>query len=128
MNIKSNPVILGIDAATEACSASLLVGDDILFRYEFAPREHTRKILPMVKSLIAEAGIKLSDMDAVACGQGPGSFTGVRIGISTAGIGLVLIVADWCFKFTDVQGAYRCKAQRLNRVRCAYARSVFCCL
>lgn len=84
MNLKSNPIILGIDAATEACSASLLVGDDILFRYELAPREHTRKLLPMVQSLIAEAGIQLSEVDAVACGQGPGSFTGVRIGIAAA--------------------------------------------
>lgn len=71
--------LLAIETATEACSASLLIDGDIVNRYEVAPRRHTQLILPMCEALIAEAGIVLSQLDAVAFGCGPGSFTGVRI-------------------------------------------------
>ncbi|ENY71611.1 tRNA (adenosine(37)-N6)-threonylcarbamoyltransferase complex dimerization subunit type 1 TsaB [Aeromonas diversa] len=76
--------ILAVDTATEACSAALLMGEQVFARYEEAPRDHTRKILPMVQSLLDEAGITLADLDAIAFGRGPGSFTGVRIGIGVA--------------------------------------------
>lgn len=76
--------ILAVDTATEACSAALLVGDKVFSRWEEAPRDHTRKILPMVQAVLEEAGISLDQLDAIAFGRGPGSFTGVRIGISVA--------------------------------------------
>ena len=76
--------ILAVDTATEACSAALLVGDKLFSRWEEAPRDHTRKILPMVQAVLEDAGISLSDLDAIAFGRGPGSFTGVRIGICAA--------------------------------------------
>lgn len=76
--------ILAVDTATEACSAALLVGDTLYSRWEEAPRDHTRKILPMVQALLDEAGLSLDELDAIAFGRGPGSFTGVRIGISVA--------------------------------------------
>ncbi|MFQ1996346.1 tRNA (adenosine(37)-N6)-threonylcarbamoyltransferase complex dimerization subunit type 1 TsaB [Aeromonas veronii] len=76
--------ILAVDTATEACSAALLVGDKVFSRWEEAPRDHTRKILPMVQALLDEAGITLDKLDAIAFGRGPGSFTGVRIGIGVA--------------------------------------------
>lgn len=88
--------ILAIDTATEACSAALLWNDEILVREEVAPQAHTRLILPMVESVLAESGIKLQQLDAIAFGRGPGSFTGVRIGIGAAqglayGAGLPLV-------------------------------------
>ncbi|MBV7260782.1 tRNA (adenosine(37)-N6)-threonylcarbamoyltransferase complex dimerization subunit type 1 TsaB [Photobacterium sp. WH24] len=76
--------ILAVDTATENCSVALLVGSEVIARCEFAPREHTTKILPMVDEVLAEADLRLTQLDALAFGRGPGSFTGVRIGIGIA--------------------------------------------
>ncbi|MBS4694077.1 tRNA (adenosine(37)-N6)-threonylcarbamoyltransferase complex dimerization subunit type 1 TsaB [Aeromonas allosaccharophila] len=102
--------ILAVDTATEACSAALLVGDTLFSRWEEAPRDHTRKILPMVQAVLEDAGITLSDLDAIAFGRGPGSFTGVRIGIGVAqglafGAGVPLIGISTLAAMA--QGAYR---------------------
>ena len=76
--------LLALETATEACSAALLVDGAVLERYEFAPRRHTALILPMVEALLAEAGLTLQQLDALAVGRGPGAFTGVRLAISVA--------------------------------------------
>ncbi|UTV28531.1 tRNA (adenosine(37)-N6)-threonylcarbamoyltransferase complex dimerization subunit type 1 TsaB [Photobacterium atrarenae] len=76
--------ILAVDTATENCSVALMVGNAVISRCEYAPREHTTKILPMVDAVLAEGGVKLNQLDALAFGRGPGSFTGVRIGIGIA--------------------------------------------
>lgn len=76
--------ILALDTATEACSAALWVEGQIHSVTEICPREHTQRILPMVQQMLAEGGISLQQLDAIAFGRGPGSFTGVRIGIGIA--------------------------------------------
>jgi len=78
----SAPRILAIETSTSACSAALLVEGDILERYVLAPRQHAALILPMVESVLAEAGIGIPQLDAIAFGRGPGAFTGVRIAAS----------------------------------------------
>jgi tRNA threonylcarbamoyladenosine biosynthesis protein TsaB len=76
--------LLAIDTTEDACSAALLIGSSVAERYEVAPRRHSELILPMMDGLLAEAGLRLTDLDALAFARGPGSFTGVRIAASIA--------------------------------------------
>ena len=74
--------LLAIETASAACSAALSIDGEVEERYSLAPRQHALLILPMIESLLAEAGLKTADLDACAFGRGPGSFTGVRIAAS----------------------------------------------
>ena len=74
--------LLALDTSTEACSAALWLDEEIHERFEMVPGAHSRMILPMIEALCAQAGVRLSDMDALVFGRGPGSFTGVRIAAS----------------------------------------------
>lgn len=76
--------LLAVETSSVACSAALLIDDIIEERFEIAPQQHTALILPMVDNLLKQAGLKLGDLDALAFGCGPGSFTGVRIAASVA--------------------------------------------
>lgn len=76
--------ILALDAATEACSAALDDHGEVRERFEIAPREHANLLLPMAHGLLAEAGWRLHELDALAFGRGPGAFTGLRIAAGAA--------------------------------------------
>lgn len=73
--------LLALDTATEACSVALLHDGKVTSHYEVIPRMHAQKLLPMIKQLLADSGVALSAIDAIAFGRGPGAFTGVRIAI-----------------------------------------------
>jgi tRNA threonylcarbamoyladenosine biosynthesis protein TsaB len=80
--------LLTIEAASDSCSVALQIGNDIIQKLEPAPRMHSRLLYPMLNSMMSEAGISPSQLDAVAFVNGPGSFTGLRIAAATAqGIG-----------------------------------------
>ncbi|KPV95694.1 tRNA threonylcarbamoyladenosine biosynthesis protein TsaB [Pseudoalteromonas sp. P1-9] len=73
--------ILLIDAATEALSVA--VSCDLKnAHFEVCPQQHSQKMLPLVDSILNSANTKLKALDAIAFGRGPGSFTGVRVGVS----------------------------------------------
>ena len=76
--------ILAIETSSAACSLALMVDDDILSLHEIMPMQHAKNILPMIKKLLHSKDIDLKQLDAVAYGCGPGSFTGIRLATSIA--------------------------------------------
>lgn len=103
-------ILLALESATEACSVALWVDGAIESCHHLAPQQQRQQLLPMVAQLLAQAGLSLTALDAVAVSQGPGSFTGVRLGLGVAqglafgadrplvGLSTLMILA---------QGAYR---------------------
>jgi tRNA threonylcarbamoyladenosine biosynthesis protein TsaB len=77
--------VLAIDTSTEACSAALLWHTgEVSLRCQLLERGHADLILPMIDELLGEAGCKLTDLDGLAFGRGPGGFTGLRIAAGVA--------------------------------------------
>ncbi|MES2934342.1 MAG: tRNA (adenosine(37)-N6)-threonylcarbamoyltransferase complex dimerization subunit type 1 TsaB [Pseudomonadota bacterium] len=72
------PTILAIETSSEIASVALLHGTQLIQRESSGVQTHSQTVLPMVQSVLAEAGIKLNQCNAIAFGAGPGSFTGVR--------------------------------------------------
>ena len=83
--------ILAFETATEACSVALFIDGEMLERFDIVPKQHTALVLPWAEQLLADAGIKKSQLDAIAVGIGPGAFTGVRLAVALVqGIALAL--------------------------------------
>ena len=83
--------VLAIETATEACSAAYADDDQIIERFQIDPKGHSERILPMVESVLSEAGVVRAELEAIVFDSGPGSFTGIRIGAGVAqGIALGL--------------------------------------
>jgi tRNA threonylcarbamoyladenosine biosynthesis protein TsaB len=80
----SLPIIVAIDTATEVCSVALLRDGETSLDCEVVGQRHSARALPMVDALLAARGCRLADVDAIAFGAGPGSFTGLRIACGLA--------------------------------------------
>jgi tRNA threonylcarbamoyladenosine biosynthesis protein TsaB len=76
--------LLALDTSSTWCSLALLAGEKLIVRDEQAARRHTQVMLPLIQSCLEQAGIAGADLSAIVYGQGPGSFTGLRIAASCA--------------------------------------------
>lgn len=76
--------LLALDTATENCSVALQSQQQYYTRVAVSPREHSQRILGFIDEVTQEAGVAKAELDGIVVGIGPGSFTGVRIGVSVA--------------------------------------------
>ncbi|MGC8595862.1 MAG: tRNA (adenosine(37)-N6)-threonylcarbamoyltransferase complex dimerization subunit type 1 TsaB [Candidatus Kryptoniota bacterium] len=79
------PRILSIETATKICSAAIVENGHALADFTVVSKNvHVERLMPMIISIFENSHLKFSDIDAIAVSIGPGSFTGLRIGLSTA--------------------------------------------
>lgn len=77
-------ILLSVDSSSQASTAALYRDGEFLCEYtQNQKKTHSVKMLPMVEQMLSDVGVSLSEIDVFACGIGPGSFTGVRIGVAT---------------------------------------------
>ena len=76
------PNILAIETSSEACSLAVSNGDRLEVCHEVIPQQHTEKLLPLMQELMNDINLTYQDLDVVATGCGPGSFTGTRLSCS----------------------------------------------
>ena len=114
-------LILALESSAKAASAAL-ARDGALLQMEFqnSGLTHSRTLLPMAEKVLRDCGVALRDVDAVAVSRGPGSFTGVRIGVST--------VKGLCWGADKPAiGVSTLEAMAWNAVDAAPADSIVCC-
>lgn len=104
----AQPLILAFDTSGPWVATALLQGDRVLAqRYEEMAKGQAESLMPLIESTLAEDGLPLSVLDAIAVGVGPGNFTGIRISVSAArGLALALgIPAIGVSSFEAMRGA-----------------------
>ena len=107
--------VLAFDTCSNACSAAIVEDNKLIAQVIINNKKtHSEKLMPMVEFMLKEAEIPLSDIDLIAAANGPGSFTGVRIGVATAqglshalniphiGISTLEALAANCFGFDGI--------------------------
>jgi len=102
--------MLAIEASTDVCSVASCNNGKVYVRHQHAPRRHAELVLASCHAVIGEAGLALSELDALVVGRGPGSFTGVRIAVAAAqglAFGAQLPVAPVSTLATLAQSVYR---------------------
>jgi tRNA threonylcarbamoyladenosine biosynthesis protein TsaB len=99
--------ILGIETSTSVCSVSVSGDGRLLSLREISDaRSHASQLTPFITEAIEEAGLSINDLSAIAVSKGPGSYTGLRIGVSTAkgiayALNIPLIAVDTLLNMTS---------------------------
>lgn len=76
--------ILAVDTSSEICSVAILENDNVIVENSLNDgKTHSENLMTIMENTLEENKIKLSDIDLIACSVGPGSFTGIRIGVSS---------------------------------------------
>jgi tRNA threonylcarbamoyladenosine biosynthesis protein TsaB len=91
--------VLALDTSTEYCSVALWQDGFVIERCEMVGQKHSELLIAMLDALLKDSGLKIKQLDGIAFGKGPGSFTGVRIACGTAqglALGANLPVAGVC--------------------------------
>ena len=124
--------LLALETSTEYCSVALACGQDVIERGEHVGQRHSELLLPMLDEMLRTAGVAPADLDAIAFGQGPGSFTGLRIACAvTQGFafaaGIPVVPVGTLLALAEGSGAGRvlcCLDARMNEVYfAAYERA-----
>ena len=77
--------LLALETATDVCGVALLQDDAVVAQAHLRrPRIHSERLTPLVEDVLAHGAVEAASLDAVAVSMGPGSYTGLRIGVSTA--------------------------------------------
>ena len=115
-------LILAMESSAKAASAALVRHGELLAQsFSCSGLTHSRTLLPMAEQVLASAGVELSDVDCLAVAEGPGSFTGIRIGVSAVK-GLA-----WAAEKPAV-GVSTLEAMAYNGVAAGEGALVCCCM
>lgn len=124
--------ILALDTSTDYCSVALWRDGAVDARERLAGHSHSEMLLPMVDELLGRHGLGVKDLDGIAFGQGPGSFTGLRIGCGVTqglalGAGLPVVGVGTLLAMAEAAQAARavcCLDARMGEIyHAAYAKS-----
>ena len=102
--------LLALDTSTDACTVALRVDDQLYIDHRVAAQQHGTLLLPMLDTLMKKADLNARQLDALVYGRGPGSFTGVRIGVACAqgiALGADIGVVGVSTLNSIAQGVYR---------------------
>ncbi|MBQ3408036.1 MAG: tRNA (adenosine(37)-N6)-threonylcarbamoyltransferase complex dimerization subunit type 1 TsaB [Clostridia bacterium] len=76
--------ILAIDTSSKVCSVAILEDDNVIFeKHTNDEKTHSQNLMPLIEKLFKQTNLSLDNIDLLSCCLGPGSFTGIRIGIAT---------------------------------------------
>lgn len=82
---ENNNIILSLETATESCSVSISKGDDLIAeKYINEPKAHATILAPFIEEILNENKLEIKELSAIAVSEGPGSYTGLRVGVSVA--------------------------------------------
>ena len=105
--------LLAFDTSMAACSAAVWRDGIVARRFQAMSRGHAEALFPMIREVMTEAGISFADLSAIAVTRGPGSFTGVRVGVAAAR-GLALAADRPIIAATSLEVIAHGAAQRLT--------------